>query len=341
MMTLSDIQNCLNNNDKSSLEDLAQKSRDMTLQYFGRTISLYMPLYLSNYCSSHCTYCGFNSHNKIKRYKLTEAEMEHEMAAIAAKGIENILLLTGESYQATPPSYIESAVTIAKKYFPSISLEIHPLDESEYKDLFACGADGLTVYQETYDRVRYRELHLSGKKQDYDYRRGTAERAAKAGFRYISLGILLGLSDVSQDLFALYQHLRELERNYPGVEYSLSFPRLQPIKGEEFSDAYVNDITMIKIICMTRIFFPRVGINLSTRESGQLRNHAIELGVTRISAESSTVVGGYSDDTADNVNPQFDVKDSRSVKEIIRYLKDKNFDPILTDWRRIDNKARI
>lgn len=336
-LSLSNIQKMLLSDDPAATEALAQKAQKITQQYFGRTISLYAPLYLSNHCSSQCVYCGFRQNNPIARFKLDADQMQREMAYLAQKSIKNILLLTGESYSATPLSYLLEAVEIAKDNFAAIALEIHPLEEHEYAALFQAGVDGLTIYQETYDRDRYKQLHIAGKKQDYDFRRNTAARAALAGIRNISLGILLGLHDVCEDLFSLYTHLQEMEQNFPGVEYSLSFPRLQPIKGTEFAHSFVDDATFIKIICLTRILFPRVGINLSTRENAQLRDHAIELGVTRISAESNTRVGGYTLKTSDINNPQFDVQDDRSIETIIKTLKAKNFDPVLTDWQRMSN----
>lgn len=263
--------------------------------------------------------------------------MHHEMKHVADTGIENILLLTGESYTVTPTSYLVEATNVAKQYFTSISLEVHPMDTTEYKNLFENGVDGITVYQETYDRVRYKEVHVSGKKSDYDYRYGTPERAAQGGIRQISLGVLLGLGPLAEDLFSLYQHLRFMEKKYPGVEYSLSFPRLRKIKGREFAICDVNDITFIKIICLTRILFPRVGMNLSTREDARLRDHALELGITKISAGSNTSVGGYDTLAKDEQDPQFDIADERSLKDIVRLLKDKDFDPVFTDWRPISN----
>jgi 2-iminoacetate synthase len=338
MITLSEIKGILNNPSPEFLEDLAQQSKQITQQYFGRTISLYAPLYLSNFCSSHCTYCGFHSHNRIKRFKLTDKEMHQEMKFVAGQGIENILLLTGESYNVTPLSYLKQAAGAAKHYFPSIAIEVHPMETQEYQELFEHGVDGVTVYQETYDRSRYAQVHLSGTKADYDYRYATAQRAAQGGIRSISLGILLGLADVAEDLLALYQHVHALEKNFPGVEYSVSFPRLKPIKGENFAKCYVDDRIFIKIICLTRILFPRVGINLSTREKPQLRDRALELGITRMSAGSNTSVGGYTLKSSEEQDPQFDIEDHRSVKDIITLLKQRNFDPVLTDWRRIENK---
>ncbi|MBN1869278.1 MAG: 2-iminoacetate synthase ThiH [Candidatus Omnitrophica bacterium] len=337
MITLPEIKDILGNHDPLFVEDLASQSRQITQQYFGRTVSLYAPLYLSNYCSSYCTYCGFNSKNRITRIRLTPQQMRAEMKAVAGTGIENILLLTGESYKATPLSYLKEASLIAREFFSDISMEVHPMETHEYRELFLSGVDGITVYQETYDPHRYREVHLAGKKSDYDYRRDTPQRAAQAGMRHISLGILVGLSELAEDLFSLYQHLRWMERNFPGVEYSLSFPRLRKIKGRSFAVCNVDDTTFIKVICLSRILFPRVGLNLSTRESPGLRNHALELGVTRVSAGSNTSVGGYQLKPAEVQDPQFDIEDRRSVEEIVRYLKDNRFDPVFTDWRAIEN----
>jgi 2-iminoacetate synthase len=337
MFTLEKIKNILNNDSPEQTEQLAQEAAQLTRQYFGRAIALYAPLYISNYCSSHCTYCGFNNHHKIKRIKLSPEQIDQEAHQIADMGIEDLLILTGESYQMTPLSYLKESVEICKKYFPSISMEIHPLEENDYHELFCAGVDGVTVYQETYDRARYKEVHLAGKKSDYDFRYHTPERIARAGIRRISLGILLGLGSLSEDLFALFQHLRFMEQHFPGVEYSISFPRLRKIKGRAFAICNITDIDFIKAICMTRILFPRVGINLSTRESESLRNNALGIGVTRISAGSNTAVGGYSLEAPSEQDPQFDIADERSVKDVIAFLKSRSFDPVLTDWRRIEN----
>src|SRR5450631_2017093 len=217
MMTFQQIKNILNDKNPQSVEALAQQAAQLTRQYFGRAISLYGPLYLSNFCSSHCTYCGFHSQNKIQRLKLEPEQYRKEMQFIHASGIRNILMLTGESYKHTPVSYLKEAAQIASEYFQGIALEVHPMETAEYKELFAAGVDGIAVYQETYDRARYGQVHLSGYKKDYDFRYGTPRRAAEAGIRQISLGILLGLSDIASDVYALYQHLRELEKTFPGV----------------------------------------------------------------------------------------------------------------------------
>ena len=339
MITLQQIKNTLNNKDPQAIEELARRAAQTTRQYFGRAISLYSPLYLSNFCSSHCTYCGFHSQNKIQRLRLDPEQYHKEMRFIHAQGIRNILMLTGESYKHTPVSYLKEAVLAASAYFQGIALEVHPMETSDYKELFDAGVDGIVVYQETYDRARYAQVHLSGYKKDYDFRHATPARAAQAGMRQISLGILLGLSDVAEDLYALYAHLRDLEKSYPGVEYSVSFPRLRTVKTEALANGDVDDAQFVKIIALTRLQFPRIGINISTREDMQLRDHLLEIGITRMSAGSNTSVGGYTLLEEKAQDPQFDIKDERSVAEIISMLKAKDFDPVLTDWRHIENNS--
>lgn len=339
MITLSHIQKTLLDNRPEFVEELAVEAKRTTEQNFGRTIALYAPVYLSNYCSSHCTYCGFHSQNKIDRIKLTPEEMRTEMQTVHATGIRNILLLTGESYKFTPVSYLKESAAIAKDFFQGISIEVHPMLTTEYKELYTAGVDGVTIYQETYDRARYAEVHLSGYKKNYDFRRETPNRAAAAGMRQISMGVLLGLSEVARDVYELFCHLREMERSFPGVEYSLSFPRLRTIKGREFAICDVNDRTFVKILCLTRVLFPRVGLNLSTREHPSLRDHLLGIGVTKISAGSNTAVGGYTIKSADEQDPQFDTEDKRSVAEIVAMIKSHSFDPVFTDWRPIENKT--
>ncbi len=337
MITLDKIKNIINDTRPGSVEELAQEAAQLTRQQFGRTISLYSPLYLSNYCSSYCTYCGFNSHKKIQRGQLEPFQYRKEMEFIHTTGIRNILMLTGESYRHTPVAYLKEAAQIASEYFQSISLEVHPMKTPEYKELFAAGVDGIAVYQETYDRARYAQVHLAGYKKDFEYRYDTPRRAAQAGMRQISLGILLGLSDAAADVYALYGHLQEMEKAFPGVEYSVSFPRLRTVKTEALAACDVDDVQFVKIIALTRLLFPRVGINLSTREAPPLRDHLLEIGVTRMSAGSNTSVGGYTILEEQWQDPQFDIKDERSVDEIVQLLKAKNFDPVFTDWRHIEN----
>ena len=330
MYDKTQILELFNSADQLLLEQLAVRTQKITRQYFGKTISLYAPLYLSNHCANACVYCGFHAGRDIPRRKLNELEIEKECQALARSGIQSILLLTGESRDDTPPEYLEQAVRLAKKYFADISLEVYPLDTAEYARLNAAGCDGVTIFQETYDRDRYKILHPAGKKSDYAYRRDTPRRIALGGMRRITLGVLLGLADWRQDILALYAHLRDLEKEFPGVEYALSFPRLQKLSDCADAGYPVSDADLVKIICVTRLLFPRIGINLSTRESARFRDRAVNFGVTKISAGSSTSVGGYADVRAAG---QFEVNDTRSVAEIKTMLERQGFDPVFTDWR--------
>jgi len=333
MISLPEITAVLKNDDPAFLEQLARRARRLTRMHFGNTISLYAPLYLSNYCENFCTYCGFNCGLDIHRSRLTPAGMEKEMACIARKGIRNLLLLTGESPRHSPPSYLKEAVILAGKYFSGIGVEIYPLQTEEYKILHAAGVDSVTVYQETYDRKRYAHYHPAGRKRDYDYRYQTPQRAAEAGIPRLTLGVLFGLGKPAADLHALYRHLEDLMKRYPGVEYALSVPRIIPLPDAPDRYHILSDRNLAKVIALTRILFPSVGINLSTREPAAIRDRMIHLGVTRISAESKTMVGGYYRKTEEDA--QFYIKDQRSVGEILRMLKSQGLDPVFTDWRRI------
>ena len=335
MIPLPQFKEILGNNDKGFIETLAQNARAVTLTHFGRTVSLYAPLYLANFCDNHCVYCGFNRSKSITRKKLSIDEIRREMQEISATGIQSILLLTGESRGHTPLDYIKTAIITAKDYFAVINLEVYPMEVEEYRELFAVGADGVTIYQETYDNDRYTQLHLAGKKSDYDYRYRTPERIAQAGMRMLTMGVLLGLSDPAPDVYRLFLHLEQIEKKYPGLEYALSFPRLIPIEKCGLEYYPVPDVLLIKLICLARILFPRVGINLSTRERPYIRDHALLVGVTKMSAASRTTVGGYSQ--TESKDPQFEVMDNRSVAEIVALLRQKGYDPVFTDWRRIDN----
>lgn len=335
---IEDLHSIFLSDDRGLLEDLAQAARDVTRQYFGRTIGLYAPLYISNYCQNQCVYCGFQVHIGIERRKLTLDEIDGECKALAATGIRSCLLLTGESRYHSPPSYIREAITIACKHFPNIALEVYPLETDEYRELYLAGADGVTLYQETYDRRRYDELHLAGPKKNYDYRFQAPERIAIAGFRHISMGALLGLTDWREDILQLFKHVRYLEKTYPGVEYGLSFPRLRRISKDDRCYFEVSDRDMVKIICVARLCFPRAGINLSTRENGEFRDRIIEFGITKMSAGSSTRVGGYIDTTREYQDGQFQVHDPRSLAEIKSMLINRGYDPVATDWRNIINQ---
>lgn len=332
MISREKIAEILANDNPVFIENLARKARHLTRTQFGRAVSLYAPLYLSNYCDNYCTYCGFNCGSSIHRTRLTAEEMEKEMAYISAKGIRSILLLTGESPTRSPLGYLEEAVTLARRYFSGIGLEVYPLDTGEYRTLHGAGVDSVTIYQETYHRERYAHYHPAGKKRDYDYRYDTPRRAAEAGIPQLTLGVLLGLHDPAEDLHALYCHLEGLMKNYPGVEYALSVPRINPLPDAPDRYHILSDLDFAKVIALSRILFPRAGINLSTREKAVTRDRMIPLGITRISAESKTTVGGYR--KKGEKDPQFLVRDQRSVEEIVAMLKSRDLDPVFTDWRR-------
>lgn len=338
-ITFNDLNYIFHSGDRGLLEELARAARHMTRQYFGRAMGLYAPLYISSYCRNRCVYCGFRVSSHITRKKLALDEIKRECEALAATGIRSCLLLTGESRYHSPPSYIGKAVSIAGRYFPNVALEVYPLETEEYRQLYLAGADGVTLFQETYDRDRYDELHPAGPKKNYDYRFGAPERMAKAGVRQISMGVLLGLAEWRDDIVMLFRHLQYLEKTYPGVEYTLSFPRLRRVADDQHHYFDVTDRDMVKIICTARLLFPRAGINLSTREDQTFRDRILEFGVTKMSAGSLTSVGGYADpEGAHHGDGQFQVHDRRSLAEIKSMLRQKGYDPVVTDWRNIVNQ---
>lgn len=330
------------------LEEMAERSRELTLQYFGKTIQLYTPLYLSDHCDNQCAYCGFNTQNKIKRRKLSLEEVEKEARLISATGLKHILVLTGESRTASPVAYIRDCAAVLKKYFSSISIEVYPLTEEEYAVLVSEGVDALTIYQETYDESVYKKVHGTGPKRDYRYRLDAPERGAKGGMRGVNIGALLGLGDWRKDIFLLALHARYLEDKFPGLEIGASVPRLRPIakmgtdtyfyeeknmENRYLSPFSVSDKDVAQIIMALRIFLPRIGISISTREDRFFRENLIGLGVTRMSAGSSTEVGArISKEDEYRGQPQFEISDRRNVDEIKVMLERKGYQPVFKDW---------
>jgi len=319
-----------------SMEAMAEKSRQLTLENFGRIMQLYTPMYLSNYCENNCLYCGFNSNNNIERKSLSLEEVEKEAAFISGMGIKHILILTGESRREAPVSYIKDCVRILKGHFSSISIEVYPLNEAEYPELISEGVDGLTVYQEVYDEGIYKRMHPSGPKSDYRFRLDAPERGAKSGMRNVNIGTLLGLNDWRKEAFALGLHAKYLQDKFPGVEIGVSLPRIRPqVRG--FKAAYdVTDRDMVQIILALRIFLPRLGISISTREKAKLREDLIPLGVTRMSAGSTTRVGGHTIGSRDGgSSSQFEISDDRTVDEIRAMLDKKGYQAVFKDWMHI------
>ena len=322
---------------ENNLEEMAVRAQEITLRNFGRTMQLYTPIYLSNYCDNQCLYCGFNAANKIERKKLTLDEVSEEAEFIAGTGLKHILVLTGDSRSESPLSYIKNSLKILGEYFSSISVEIYALSEEEYAELILNGVDGLTIYQEVYDENIYKKMHLAGAKKDYLFRLDAPERGAKAGMHNVNIGALLGLNDWRKEIFFLGLHAKYLQDNYPDLEIGVSLPRIRPQAGD-FSVPYqVTDKNIVQILVALRIFLPRIGIALSTRENSEFRDNLIPLGITLISAGSSTYVGGHITKVSTNKSvPQFEISDERDVKEMKQVLERRGYQPVLKDWMHFD-----
>jgi len=312
------------------LEDIAQAAHSVTLRNFGHTIFLFIPLYLANYCVNHCVYCGFNADNNIERRKLTLSEVENEAQAIAGTGMKHLLILTGESRLHSPVSYIKDCVSILKRYFPSVCIEIYPLSTDEYTELVGAGVDGLTVFQEVYDRNIYARVHPQGPKHNYQFRLEAPERAGQAGIRTINIGPLLGLNDWRSEIFMTGLHAAYLQKKFPEIEVSISCPRMRPEVGGYEAEFPVSDRDLVQLILALRLFLPRAGITISTRESAEFRDNLVKLGVTKMSAASSTAVGGYA--TAQHSLGQFEISDYRSVNEVYEAISHQGYKPVFKDW---------
>ena len=321
---------------EGSLETMAEKSRELTLKYFGRTIQLYTPMYLSNYCENRCLYCGFNTDNKIERRSMGPEEVKKEAQFICGTGLKHILILTGESRSMSPVSYISDNIKILKEYFSSISIEVYPLSEPEYSELVSNGVDGLTIYQEVYDKKIYDTVHPSGPKSDYIFRLDAPERGAKAGMRNVNIGVLLGLNVWRIEAFSMALHAKYLQDKFPNVEIGVSLPRIRPqVRGFK-ADYEVSDKNLVQIILAMRLFLPRLGIALSTRERPGLRENLVSLGVTRMSAGSTTRVGGHTIGHEDDDSAfQFEISDSRNAEEIKAMLNRNGYQAVFKDWTHI------
>ncbi len=312
------------------LEPMAQIAHNITVRRFGKTIKLYAPLYLSNECSNSCIYCGFNRTNKIPRITLNMSEIETEAKSIADKGIRHILLLTGESPKDADLNYIKSAVNICKKYFSSIAIEVYPMTIEEYKELYRTGVDSLTVYQETYNKTTYKEVHIAGKKSDYNWRLETPERGCKAGLRYVGIGALMGLDDFRVEEFFVGLHAQYLMKKYWKTHVGISFPRIRKAEGHFKPKMEILDKNLVQSMLALRLFLNDVGLVISTREPAHLRNKLLPLGVTQMSAGSKTEPGGYT--RKNTAGEQFEVEDKRSVAEFVEMLKQQGYDPVMKDW---------
>lgn len=322
------------------LEQMAARASQETARHFGNTVYLFTPLYLANYCENYCVYCGFNCRKQIKRQKLSAQQMEQEMQLIADSGMEEILLLTGESRQMSDVPYIGEACRLARQYFRLVGLEVYPLNTAEYRYLHECGADYVTVFQETYDQAAYARLHLRGPKRVWPYRFAAQERALRAGMRGVACSALLGLADFRRDALASALHVYYLQRQYPQAEFSLSCPRLRPV-GDEAAQLppTLSERQLCQILCAYRIFLPYVGITVSSRESEAFRNGIVKVAATKISAGVSTGVGDHAQKyhqetaTADlTASEQFVIDDSRSLPQMYADMAAAGLQPVLNDY---------
>ena len=314
------------------LEQIARKARLETRKHFGNSAYFFTPIYISNYCENYCIYCGFNCHNKIKRAKLSMEEIHEEMKAIAETGLEEILILTGESRKASDVKYIGEACKIAKKYFKNIGIEVYPMNSDEYRYLRECGADYVTVFQETYNSDKYETLHLAGHKRIFPYRFNAQERALMGGMRGVAFAALLGLDDFRKDALGTGMHAYLIQRKYPWAEISISCPRLRPIiNNASINPKDVHEKQLLQIMCAYRIFLPFAGMTISTRERADFRDNVVGLAATKISAGVSTGIGSHSE-SEDKGDAQFEIADSRGLEEIYESLKKRGIQPVMNDY---------
>lgn len=337
--TVEDFKALLSPSAEPFLEQMAEKARLETRKHFGNTVYLFTPLYIANYCENYCIYCGFNCYNDIKRMKLSMEQIEREMQVIAESGMEEILILTGESRSKSSIEYIGEACKLARKYFRMIGIEIYPVNTEEYKYLHECGVDYVTVFQETYNSERYEQLHLMGHKRVFPYRFDAQERALMGGMRGIACSALLGLSDFRKDALASALHVYYLQRKYPHAEISLSCPRLRPIvNNAEINPLDVHEKQLCQVLCAYRIFLPFCGITVSSRESESFRNGIVKICATKISAGVSTGIGDHEskytgkENSSAEGDEQFEISDGRSFKQMYSDMSDEGLQPVLNDY---------
>lgn len=321
------------------LEEMAIRARNETGKHFGNNVYIFTPLYIANYCENYCVYCGFNCYNHIHRMCLNTEQIEHEMKVIAKSGMEEILLLTGESRIVSDVHYIGEACKLAKKYFKNVGLEVYPLNTDEYAYLHECGADYVTVFQETYDTDAYEKLHLMGHKRVWPYRFNAQERALRGGMRGVAFSALLGLADFRRDALATALHLYYLQRKYPHAEMSLSCPRLRPIiNNDKINPMDVHEKQLCQIICAYRIFLPFVGITVSSRESSTFRNGIVRIAATKVSAGVSTGIGDHEskytgkESATAKGDEQFEINDARSLDTMYQDITGEGLQPVLNDY---------
>ncbi len=328
--TLEDFKALLSPAAMPYLEQMAQLSQQLTRKRFGKTIQMYVPLYLSNECQNICTYCGFSFDNHIKRKTLTDAEILKEVSAIKSEGYDHVLLVTGEANQTVGVPYLKNAIRLIRPFFSHISIEVQPLEQHEYEELMAEGLNTVLVYQETYDKEDYRHHHTKGKKSNFYYRLETPDRLGRAGIHKMGLGILIGLEDWRTDSFFNALHLNYLEKTYWQTKYSISFPRLRPAEGVTSPKVIMNDKELVQLICAYRIFDGEIELSISTRENENFRNNIIKLGITSMSAGSKTNPGGYAVDPESL--EQFEISDERSPQQVSEMIIQQGYQAVWKDW---------
>lgn len=317
------------------LEDMAMLSHQLTQKRFGKTIQMYIPMYLSNECQNICTYCGFSVDNKVRRITLTDQQLRDEIEVIKSYGYDHILLVTGEANKAVGIDYFRNAMKIIRPHFSHISMEVQPLEQHEYEELITLGLNTVLVYQETYHEENYKFHHPKGKKSNFEYRLETPDRLGKAGIYKIGLGVLIGLEDWRTDSFFNALHLNYLERTYWQTKYSISFPRLRPYVGNLEPKVNMTDRELVQLICAYRIFNEEVELSISTRESEKFRNNIIRLGITSISAGSKTDPGGYASGL--QALEQFEISDERSPEEVAAMIRSQGYEAVWKDWEEAFN----
>jgi 2-iminoacetate synthase len=356
-LSLADFADLISPAASELLEPLSRRSQQVTRQRFGKVIRLFAPLYLSNECVNNCKYCGFSRDNPILRVTLSVEEVLREARALMEQGFRNILLVSGEHPKFVSNGYLAECVRVLHKEVPSISLEVGPMETEEYRPIVEAGADGLVVYQETYDRAVYAEMHSSGPKRNFGWRMETPERAYAAGFRRLGIGALLGLSDWRLEALGVAAHADYLLRNCWKAQLTISLPRLRPCAGEFQPLTHMTDRDLVQLVCAFRLMFPDVGLVLSTREPAKLRDGLIPLGITLISAGSHTEPGGYTGAGKQNLHHtqrgrivelgasewaaagadahatgQFDIADDRSPEEMAELIRQLGYEPVWKDW---------
>ncbi len=317
---------------ESRLEEMARQSHLLTQQRFGKTVSLFAPLYVSNFCVNSCAYCGFNSKNPVKRLALTPEQVRDEGEFIYRLGFRHLLLVSGEAPEVVSLDYFTRITGLLRDLFSSIAVEICPMSLEQYRVLAACGVDGLTVFQETYDEELYRRFHLGGKKKDFRWRIETPDRGGEAGFRRLGLGALLGLGNWRVEAFYMGLHAKYLMRKYWQSQVSISFPRLRPAAGFFQVPHPVSDRNFVQLLTALRLFLPDTGFTLSTRESANFRDHLIPLGITSMSAGSKTDPGGYAHPQGEEAEAQFEIADCRDPEAVAEAIRQKGYEPVWKDW---------